>query len=49
VAFLIRFGAGLLPNGKTVIQAEDSVFAAAVSGQVASAVALAAAPPAEAE
>ncbi|MFD1814034.1 potassium channel family protein [Rhodococcus gannanensis] len=48
VAFLIRFGAGVLPNAKTVIQADDQVYVAAVSGTVAEAVALAAtAPPAD--
>ncbi|UYP20658.1 TrkA family potassium uptake protein [Rhodococcus sp. Z13] len=41
VAFLIRFGTGLLPDRKTVIQAEDSVYIAAVSGSVAEAITLA--------
>nr|WP_206037560.1 TrkA family potassium uptake protein [Rhodococcus sp. HNM0569] len=41
VAFLVRFGTGLLPNAKTVIQAEDDVYVAAVSGTVAEAIALA--------
>lgn len=45
VAFLIRFGAGVLPDAKTVIQASDQVYVAAVSGHVAEAVAVAAMPP----
>jgi len=45
VAFLIRFGAGVLPEAKTVIQASDQVYIAAVSGHVAEAVAIAAMPP----
>lgn len=48
VAFLIRFGTGVLPNAKTVVQADDQVYIAAVAGTVAEAVALAAvAPPDE--
>ena len=47
VAFLIRFGAGVLPQPKTVIQAGDQVYLAAVSGQCAEALAIAALPPAE--
>ena len=47
VAFIIRFGAGLLPDRKTVLQADDQVYIAAVSGTVAEALALAANPPAE--
>ena len=31
VAFIIRFGSGLLPDQKTVIQAGDQVYVAAVS------------------
>jgi trk system potassium uptake protein TrkA len=34
VAFILRFGNGLLPNPKTVIQAEDSIYVAAVSGTI---------------
>ena len=45
VAFLIRFGTGVLPNAKTVVQADDQGYIAAVSGTVAEAVALAATPP----
>jgi len=47
VAFLIRFGAGLLPDARTVIQASDQVYLAAVSGRIAEALAIAARPPAE--
>ncbi|MBP1158439.1 trk system potassium uptake protein TrkA [Rhodococcus sp. PvR099] len=45
VAFLIRFGTGVLPDRRTMIQADDQVYVAAVSGTVAEAVALAATPP----
>src|ERR1700748_3550414 len=47
VAFLIRFGSGVLPEPKTVIQAGDQVYVAAISGRVAEAVAIAALPPSE--
>jgi trk system potassium uptake protein TrkA len=47
VAFLIRFGTGVLPEAKTVIQAGDQVYLAAVSGRAAEALAIAAQPPAE--
>ncbi|HXY63912.1 MAG TPA: TrkA family potassium uptake protein [Mycobacterium sp.] len=47
VAFLIRFGAGVLPEPKTVIQAGDQVYIAAISGHVAEALAIAAQPPSE--
>ena len=45
VAFLIRFGAGVLPEPKTVIQAGDQVYVAAVSGHAGEALAIAALPP----
>jgi trk system potassium uptake protein TrkA len=45
VASLIRFGTGVLPDRRTMIQADDQVYVAAVSGTVAEAVALAATPP----
>lgn len=45
VAFMIRFGGGLLPEPKTVIQASDQVYLAAISGRVAEAMAIAALPP----
>jgi len=47
VAFLIRFGSGLLPEPKTVVQAGDQVYIAAVSGRAAEALAIAALPPGE--
>src|SRR5271156_5406768 len=47
VAFLIRFGTGVLPEPKTVIQAGDQVYLAAISGHVAEALAIAALPPSE--
>lgn len=47
VAFLIRFGTGLLPEPKTVVQAGDQVYLAAVSGRAAEAMAIAALPPSE--
>ena len=47
VAFVIRFGAGVLPDPRTVIQAGDQVYLAAVSGRAGEARAIAAQPPAE--
>lgn len=47
VAFVIRFGTGILPEAKTVIQAGDQVYAAAISGRAAEALAIAALPPSE--
>lgn len=47
VSFMIRFGAGTLPDAKTVIQAGDQVYLAAISGQVAEALAIAALPPSQ--
>ncbi|MEB3022519.1 potassium channel family protein [[Mycobacterium] crassicus] len=47
VAFLIRFGTGILPEPKTIIQASDQVYIVAVSGRVAEAIAIAALPPSE--
>lgn len=47
VAFMIRFGTGILPEPKTVIQASDQVYVAAISGRAAEAVAIAALPPSE--
>jgi trk system potassium uptake protein TrkA len=46
VAFIIRFGQALLPDSKTIIQADDIVYVAAASGAVGEAVALATKPPA---
>jgi len=34
IAFIVRFGTGVLPNRNTVVQADDQVYAAAVSGTV---------------
>ncbi|WP_026256166.1 TrkA family potassium uptake protein [Mycobacterium sp. 155] len=45
VAFILRFGTGYLPDAKTVIQAGDQVYLAAVSGRIAEALAIAALPP----
>ena len=47
VAFMIRFGGGLLPDAQTIIQAGDQVYIAAVSGHIAEAMAIAALPPSE--
>lgn len=47
VAFLIRFGTGVLPEPRTVIQAGDQVYLAAVSGSAGEALAIAQQPPAE--
>ncbi len=45
VAFIIRFGDGVLPESRTVLQADDLVYIAAVAGTVGEAVALAGNPP----
>lgn len=47
VAFLIRFGTGILPEPKTVIQASDQVYIIAVSGRAAEAMAIAGLPPSD--
>ena len=47
VAFVIRFGSGLLPEPKTVIQSGDQVYLAAISGHIAEAMAIAALPPSD--
>jgi trk system potassium uptake protein TrkA len=47
VAFIMRFGAGVLPDQKTVIQADDQVYVATQSGTVSDATAAAAQPPEE--
>lgn len=47
VAFVVRFGTGVLPRPDTVVQAEDTVYVAAVSGTVSDVTAAAAAPPQE--
>lgn len=46
-AFIIRFGTGVLPDTKTVIQDGDEVYVSAVSGRAAEAMAIAAQPPGE--
>ncbi|VEG48544.1 TrkA protein [Mycolicibacterium chitae] len=45
VAFLIRFGEGVLPDTKTVLQASDQVYIAAIADGAADALAVAALPP----
>jgi trk system potassium uptake protein len=47
VAFIVRFGTGVLPRPDTAVQAEDTVYVAAVSGTVGDVTAAAAAPPQE--
>jgi trk system potassium uptake protein len=47
VAFLIRFGTGVLPEPKTIIQSGDQVYIAAISGRATEALAIAAQPPSE--
>ena len=47
VAFIVRFGTGVLPTRETAVQADDVVYVAAVSGTVSDVTAAAAAPPAD--
>jgi len=47
VAFIVRFGTGVLPRADTAVQAEDTLYVAAVSGTVSDVTAAAAAPPQE--
>jgi trk system potassium uptake protein len=47
VAFIVRFGTGVLPKDDMAVQAEDTVYVAAVSGTVSDVTAAAAAPPQE--
>ncbi|MGD9528305.1 potassium channel family protein [Pseudonocardia sp.] len=47
VAFIVRFGTGVLPRPDTAVQAEDTVYVAALSGTVSDVTAAAAAPPQE--
>jgi trk system potassium uptake protein TrkA len=47
VAFIVRFGSGLLPRSDTVVQAEDIVYVAALSGTVSDVTAAASAAPQE--
>ncbi|HEY3260239.1 MAG TPA: TrkA family potassium uptake protein [Pseudonocardiaceae bacterium] len=45
VAFIVRFGTGVLPRADTVVQADDLVYAAAISGSVSDVSTAAAAAP----
>ncbi len=45
VAFVVRFGNGMLPHGETLLQADDQVYVAAVSGTVSDVTQAAATPP----
>jgi trk system potassium uptake protein TrkA len=47
VAFIVRFGNGVLPGADTVVQADDMVYAAAVSGTVTQVTTAAKQPPVE--
>jgi trk system potassium uptake protein len=48
VAFVMRFGTGVLPKPKTVVQADDQVYVAALSGTISDVTNAAAQPPEEA-
>jgi trk system potassium uptake protein len=47
VAFMMRFGTPVLPNAKTVVQADDVIYVAALSGTVSDVTNAAAQPPEE--
>lgn len=47
VAFIMRFGTGVLPDPKTVLQAEDLVYVAALSGTISDVTSVAARAPEE--
>jgi trk system potassium uptake protein TrkA len=47
VAFVMRFGTGVLPDPKTVIQADDQVYVAVLSGTLSDATAASTQPPEE--
>jgi trk system potassium uptake protein TrkA len=47
VAFIMRFGTGVLPDAKTVVQADDVIYVAALSGTVSDITNAAAQPPEE--
>lgn len=49
VAFIMRFGTGVLPDDRTALQADDVVYVAALSGTVSDVSGAAAAPPEEAD
>ncbi|OLF16921.1 potassium channel family protein [Actinophytocola xanthii] len=48
VAFVMRFGTGVLPKPKTVVQADDQVYVAALSGTISDVTNAAGQPPEEA-
>ncbi|MDQ3987996.1 MAG: TrkA family potassium uptake protein, partial [Actinomycetota bacterium] len=45
VAFIVRFGRGVLPDNQNLLQADDQVYAAVVSGTVNAVTAVATEPP----
>ncbi|MGH3762094.1 potassium channel family protein [Actinophytocola sp.] len=47
VAFIMRFGTGVLPNTKTVVQADDQVYVSALSGTISDVSNAASQPPEE--
>jgi trk system potassium uptake protein TrkA len=47
VAFIMRFGTGVLPNRKSVVQADDQVYVSALSGTISDVSNAAAQPPEE--
>ncbi|MER7082029.1 trk system potassium uptake protein TrkA [Saccharopolyspora kobensis] len=49
VAFIMRFGNGVLPDARTVVQADDAVYVAALSGTVTDVTAAARRTPEESE
>lgn len=49
VAFIMRFGSGVLPDARTVIQADDQIYAAARSGTISDVTTAASQPPEEGE
>ncbi|MBA8825696.1 trk system potassium uptake protein TrkA [Saccharopolyspora lacisalsi] len=49
VAFIMRFGRGVFPDGTTVVQADDTVYVAALSGSITEVTAVAQRAPEESE
>jgi trk/ktr system potassium uptake protein len=49
VAFIMRFGSGVLPGPKTVVQADDQVYVAALSGTISDITAASSSAPEEAQ
>ena len=45
IAFIVRFGNGILPDHNTVVQADDQVYAAAIAGTVTDVTTAASVPP----